>query len=293
MIKVFYHAADLDGHCSGAIVKFMHSQAELIPIDYGDKFPMDSISKGDTVYMVDFSLKMPEMSYLNSQVSEFIWIDHHESAIKAAETFGLSSQIKGHREIGKAGCELTWEYLFGSADMPKFVTLLGRYDVWDHSDKELWDKAIFPFQIGMRCRETDPAQNWGFWESQLNSSRAFQEEIFIPDTIRAGQLIVGYQERMDAKYARSHAYSVTWEGHFCIAMNTAKEYSSKIFDSVFDPSKYDLMIAYSYAKGLWEISLYSDTVDCAYLAARHGGGGHKGAAGFLSKSLPFVEGYRG
>ena len=45
-MKCFYHSADLDGHCSGAIVKMVYPECELIGINYGDKFP-DSQNIGE------------------------------------------------------------------------------------------------------------------------------------------------------------------------------------------------------------------------------------------------------
>lgn len=56
-MKCFYHSADLDGHCSGAIVKQMHKSCEIIGIDYGDKFPYEVIEDGEIIFMVDFSLQ--------------------------------------------------------------------------------------------------------------------------------------------------------------------------------------------------------------------------------------------
>lgn len=34
----FYHSKDLDGKCSGAIVKYKFPDCNMIGIDYGDKF---------------------------------------------------------------------------------------------------------------------------------------------------------------------------------------------------------------------------------------------------------------
>lgn len=35
------------------------------------------------------------------------------------------------------------------------------------------------------------------------------------------------------------------------------------------------------------VSLYSETVDVGAIAKAHGGGGHKGAAGFVCDTLPW------
>ena len=50
-IKVFYRGADLDGWCSGAIVKYKFPEAEMFPINYGDKFPWEEIKPDDVVYL--------------------------------------------------------------------------------------------------------------------------------------------------------------------------------------------------------------------------------------------------
>ena len=43
---------------------------------------------------------------------------------------------------------------------------------------------------------------------------------------------------------------------------------------------YDILIGFSYDGDNWNYSLRSTKVDCAVLAMKYGGGGHKGAAGF-------------
>ena len=57
MSKCFYHSADFDGHCSGAIIKKKFDDVEMIGINYGDEFPWSDIKPDETVYMVDFSLQ--------------------------------------------------------------------------------------------------------------------------------------------------------------------------------------------------------------------------------------------
>jgi len=142
-MKCFYHSADLDGKCSGAIVRSMW-ECELIGINYGDAFPWDSIEPGETVVMVDFCLQpFSEMVRLN-ELAELVWIDHHVSAIREAEACGFEARLAQVLEVGRAGCELAWEHYVGT-EVPKAVRLLGRYDVWDHADPEVW-----PFTYGMR-----------------------------------------------------------------------------------------------------------------------------------------------
>ena len=39
-----YHRSDLDGHCSGAIVKYFIPEAKLIGIEYGDEIPWKELA---------------------------------------------------------------------------------------------------------------------------------------------------------------------------------------------------------------------------------------------------------
>ena len=88
-IWCFYHD-DLDGHCSAAIVKFLHPKVKLYEMSYKRNFPWDLVDKEDTIFMVDFSLKFEEMKQLASYPG-LIWIDHHDSIINDMLASGLVS----------------------------------------------------------------------------------------------------------------------------------------------------------------------------------------------------------
>jgi len=139
-IRVFYHNQDLDGYCSGAIVKYRFPEAVMYPINYGDEFPWGEIAEDDEVFMVDFCLQ-PEHQMLklyevlrsdeekeHDRDGNLCWIDHHVSAIKAMEDIGCYPY--GRTGVSKAACELTWEYLFPNRPVPLAVKLLSAYDAW-------------------------------------------------------------------------------------------------------------------------------------------------------------------
>jgi nanoRNase/pAp phosphatase (c-di-AMP/oligoRNAs hydrolase) len=52
--------------------------------------------------------------------------------------------------------------------------------------------------------------------------------------------------------------------------------------------EYPVCIAFIYDGRQFTVSLYSETVDVSTIAKSFGGGGHKGAAGFVCKELPFI-----
>ena len=278
-MKCFYHAADLDGHCSGAIVKMRNQDCEMIGIDYGQEFPWHTIKAGEVVYMVDFSLQpFDDMLRLN-KMCKFIWIDHHKTAIDKAHEVGFFAYEQS-LEIGKAACELVWEY-FHPSEISAAAILLGRYDVWDldsHPD-------IMNFQYGMRM-ETDTlpgADIWGFvfGESPGGVIRGICE---------TGETVLRYQISQSAKYAKACAFDTEIDGLPAIAMNVGLA-NSQMFESVWDSEKHKVMMPFVWKDGKWTVSLYTTPetgVDVSEIAKSYGGGGHKQAAGFQADKLPFL-----
>jgi oligoribonuclease NrnB/cAMP/cGMP phosphodiesterase (DHH superfamily) len=274
-MKCFYHKADADGKCSAAIIKMAHPDAQLMAYNYGDKFPWESIKPGEPVFMVDVSLQPSEMDRLN-KVSDLTWIDHHASLLST-----IDPDIKGLRRVGSAGCELTWEFLHGSEEVPLAVTYIGRYDVWDKSDEELWDEKLVPLTMGLRGRDIDP-NGLSFWEEIFGKPEAMNK------IIEAGKAILGYQKEQHKSHGEESYYEGTFAGKKAVFGNTTR--GSEAFEGFFDPKKHDLMVSYEHTKDKqWRVSLYSDKVDVSALAKKFGGGGHKGASGFMAKDLSFID----
>jgi oligoribonuclease NrnB/cAMP/cGMP phosphodiesterase (DHH superfamily) len=273
----FYHVADLDGKCSGAIVnKALKGDVELYGYDYGWPFPWGKVF-GRDVIMVDVSLQpASDMLKLASEAKSFTWIDHHKSAIEEADKLGL--QADGVRKVGLAACELCWRYYFPDSRMPLAVELLGRYDVWDHSNPD-----ALPFQYGARLKLPDACHT--YWSEVLVSVGACAVDPIISD----GRLILAYETEQNRKRAGALAFETQIDGLRAIAANVGLT-NSQLFDSVWDPERHDVMMPfYRSKKGYWTVSIYSTKpeIDCSVVAKAHGGGGHKGAAGFQCAELPF------
>lgn len=285
MIRCFYHSADLDGHCSGAIVKYKYPDAELYGINYGHDFPYDKIDiEKDTIIMVDFSLQpFTKMVELFQKLGDrLIVIDHHVSAIHDLIDGDLNDKIPGLRINGIAGCELTWTHFFPEKEMPEVVRLLGRYDVWDHQPN------VLEFQYGMRLNNTWP-ENQVLWKQCFENLENNDLEDFINTTIKKGTIILEYQKQENEKYCKSCAFEVDFNGYKAICVNKLLT-SSQLFESVWDENKYDLMITFGVRKdGLWTMSFYTtkSDVDCTQIAKSFGGGGHKQAAGCKFEKLPY------
>jgi len=274
-LQCFYHSADLDGHCSGALIKMVHLDCKMIGIDYGDVFPWDTIKQDEPVFMVDFSLQpFEDMEKLN-KTSCLTWIDHHKSAIESAHTRGFLANAQA-LEVGKGACQLVYEFLHPNKPIPTFVKLLAEYDVWDHSDPR-----TLAFQYGMRQQKDTSPENIEFWMGLFDTERVMR-------ITEDGGIILDYQNTENGKYAFACAFETELDGLKCIAMNKMLT-NSKVFDSVWDKEQYQAMLLFGFRKGSWTVSLYSDRedVDVSAIAKARGGGGHKGAAGFQCDELPF------
>lgn len=314
---VVFHRADFDGVCSAAIVKRFVPDCELYGIDYGDPFPWDKVEPLEAngmkslrrVFMVDFSLKPDEMKRL-SACCALVWCDHHKSALESC--FGLD--IRGVRSTALAGCELTWEW-FASRDgegmmpVPEAVRLLGRYDVWDAQNPD-WPR-IEAFQFGMRTAPElmDPADH--FWEDVLDSGdnvqRAAEGLLYLGHFVSMGHTILRYRDQEAKALCADGAHleflfphgacpkknetETGFDAWNLICLNTLQRGSWQ-FNSVWDPEKHDAMCVYGQLKdGRWRVSLYStkEEVDCGAICKALGGGGHKGAAGFICDRLPWEK----
>jgi oligoribonuclease NrnB/cAMP/cGMP phosphodiesterase (DHH superfamily) len=281
----FYHGTDFDGKCSAAIVKLYYPECELIPLDHGIAFPWQILHGGETVFMVDYTLKpFDEMLRLDRLCAHLTWIDHHEivKEIKARQDV----RIAGFRETSEAACELTWQYFFyrdlgQTADgrpIPRAVRLLGEYDSWRFEG----DEAL-AFQYGLRQWEGAP-DDIEFWR---NLFAATDEEI--DKIIDQGRSIFAYTKQLSKRFMQSGAFDVVFGGYRGLALNVQYA-NSQMFESMWDTKKYDIMIAFSWRNGCWYVTLYADRpeVNVRELAQRFGGDGHVKAAGFQCDKLPFL-----
>lgn len=269
----FYHSADFDGICSGAIARHFIPKVELVGYDYGQPFPWEKVTPESIVYMVDVGLKPEEMERLQSEAKELHWVDHHITQIKAYKEYGLV--LKGLQDVEKSGCELMWSYLSGDSPITGAVFHLGRYDVWDHGHDD-----TLPFQYGMRYLCTDGVDD-PLWKILLYQDCYMAREV--ERIVEIGKTIQEYQRREDEKYALACAFDLNFKGHTFCAINRGLR-NSQLFDAVLDPSRHDgMFMFYMNGKGLWKVSLYSatDNVNMGELAVEMGGGGHKKAAGFI------------
>lgn len=307
----FYHRIDLDGWCSAAQVFHWHEDRgldiELYGINYGDRFPMDTIGEDTEVWMVDFSLQpIGKMFELKDRCKRLIWIDHHSSAIDAYEEVNCYID-DAVLNVEFAACELVYFYLNPSGDVledrfiPEAIWLLGRYDCWKWKNSKR-EKDIINFQQGMRNKRWVRNPRHKNWRKLLQHEGIKASVELIDAAMAEGKQRLEFRDEDWGKYAHSHAFETYLPVAPCsdekvraVAVNRGAV-NSEFFNPLehrFPNAKIGIVFVWRNSQfmiGLYRADWMSDEVDCGKIARAHGGGGHPGAAGFQVESwdqLPF------
>lgn len=286
-----YHSVDLDGWMSASIVKLFFNGKEdvgFIPYNYGN--PIPDLSVYDKIVMCDISLPKEHMEVIGAYLQEnFIWCDHHVSAIKDGDGM-FYSNCSGLRDVNFSACELTWMHFFPEDKMPEIVRLLGRYDCFGHKGTEE-EVKVLEFQYGARQIISNHEEAYEYLCYCVNQEKENDIENMIH---QQGKSIYSYL-CTEAKQAYKNRFTVYLGDYaFCCInkerfnpINFGIQYHNDKADDIYF---YDGVACFHYANNKWNFSLYNDNghVDVSLIAKGFGGGGHKGAAGFVVEDLNTV-----
>lgn len=283
---ICFHHNDLDGRCAAAIVnKWFRARKSLegdqrgdivfAELDYKDRIPVEKILADEEIAIVDFSFKPEVMVPILRRNQRVIWIDHHKTA--AAYDYGRElAGIRDFTDKGKSGCELTWEFFFPAQAVPRAVTLIGDRDAWR------WEHGRATAEFNQGCRLYDLKPESRNWDSLLIATEAMPDRVV--DICREGHVCLIFRDSFCADYAKSYGFETEFAGHQAFAL-AIYMFGSEAFGERF--KRYPLCLSFAYDGCKWTVGLYSETIDVGEIARQHGGGGHKGAAGFTCDHLPF------
>lgn len=250
-----------------------------------------------------------------------VWIDHHKSSIDSHPDW-----ITGYRIDGVSACRLAWQWfnraehpavevnLIGLPDKAAFVDrsiqepyavrLAGEYDIWDRRDPE---PEIF--QFGLRSVELTTND----WAKLLGSSRKAsikaliyaghppmlnpdgtidESESFVKELLGNGRLLQRYQQQTDASMM-GRSFITEFEGLRFLALNAARGNSLTFTAKDVPETGHQALMLYYYDGDQVNVSLYHarhrTDLDLSAIAVKHGGGGHRGACGFRTKTLTLAR----
>jgi len=308
-----YHSRDLDGWMSAAVVKKWYGKAtndfntehkvvsdsgdqlDFLGWDYGDDIP--DLSKYDKIIMCDVSFPKDDMINLQYKLdNNFIWIDHHISAINnnlVSLKEGIEVPIfNGLRDTNFAACELTWKYFFPNEEIPEIVRLLGMYDSFRHKGTDE-EQKVLEFQYGARQCISNYEEAYDYLIQEISQDEMIWNPDLISDILDIGKTIYLYLYS-EAKQTYKKAFSIELYSnpldevhpivntHEFLCVNQER-FNPINFGIDYHKDGYDGFACFWYKDGKWMWSLYNDNgkVDCSQIAKQYGGGGHKGASGFV------------
>lgn len=291
-MKCFYHT-DSDGFCSAYwVLRYCQKMdianipSDFMKINYGWKFPFDTISENELVFIVDFSIEPSDMTKLLKITQNVVWIDHHITAITKYKDYNV--HIAGIRTDQKiAGCMLTYIFMKGltynNSWSPTFKKMLENNDIFkceNNGFPEIFiDSSIIENYleittdyINMAPKFTRLISDHDVWEYKygddtkyfqlaLRSESLAQDpsnsfwhnlENFpmkTEDMINVGECMDIYKTSFDSSYVKRLGFDAHIE-------HNGKKYKCKVvnialcnmslFDSITDKSDYDIFVIFSF-----------------------------------------------
>jgi len=326
-ITVIHHSADFDGIFCREIARKFLPDAEIVGWDFSDTtlpIPDGKIYVLDLPVDRVFGKRFEGDKFSDREIEgisdRIVWVDHHKSSIDSHP-----ATIPGYRIDGVAACRLAWqwftrpaiddgatprlpgkqEFIDRSVHEPLAVRLAGEYDIWDKRD----ERADI-LQFGLRSRELN-GFDWSqllSWPAQKPTIEELEGLISVghqnmlePDGTFVGAILLGllengrilqsYQQRTDAGMMH-RSFLVEWEGLKFLALTTARCNSLTFASKDVPEAGHDALMGFHFNGKTWTVSLYHSKhrtdLDLSKIAVKYGGGGHRGACGFMASKLPFI-----
>lgn len=267
----FYHN-DADGRLSAAIVKSTYPDCEFVEMAYGfDEEEFCDTYMGtmfEYVFIVDFSFSSDIMQLLKIVAkAEFVWIDHHKSAMELLPELWKSDDIGGFRDLTKAGCMLTWEWFHAHEEAPLVVKYVEDFDLWKFKYGELTK------YLAEALYEVKDVEEF---ETFLTDSKLLNV------IINKGRVL--YNNKLKrVERALKRGIELEIDGYKAFAVNTPED-ASTVGNMICKELGYEIGITYHDIPGkrIFQLRSIGD-VDVSAIAKKYKGGGHRNASGFEIK----------
>ncbi len=274
---IIYHAHCPDGFVGAWVARKVYGEsAEYRPMKRGEVLPDLEYFKARDVYVIDFSFTKNEIQNIESVASRLVIIDHHISSRADVE-----SAREHVFDLNHSGAYLAWLYFFPKDEMPIFIKYVSEGDIYKITLSDFYD--LMPAFYARTLT----------WEHIDELCELFANESGRAQLTRESSLIDMYKDKLLAAPLDS-VHWIHFEGidipavNVCLPMDEISDLLHRVYD-MYPP----VAMSYRWDDGEWKCSLRSNgSFDCAAIAIKYGGGGHRGSAGFAVSGdmpLPFAK----
>jgi hypothetical protein len=317
-MKIFHHN-DMDGYASASLVQIYYKNSRkivdadimkdiresCIPIDYNpnsvDLF--QTVTEGEEVWIVDYSIQESTVSILKHLIDEMhcdvTWIDHHKTTLEFMKTMDykyLYKEIKGFRSGDHSGAYLTWQYLSHIdrghffETVPEYIELISDYDTWSMKFSPKQDIFKLGYDTYPLNKKFDVLNS--LYTDFLYNYPSAKFDSYLDKIIDRGKLVYDYNTALNEGIRKVTMYRTEFMGYKAVVVNAFN--NSWVFGNLIKYPNVDICILWHYDGDYYHASIYSDQtkenpVDCSEICKKFGGGGHAGAAGFVSKEFVFPK----
>jgi hypothetical protein len=261
---VIFHSPCADGFTSAWIARKKYPDAEFFPTAHHTA-PPDVRDKN--VLILDFAYPRETLLKMLDDAASLTVLDHHKTNQK-----DLAGLVFCKFDMTRSGAGITWDELFPLAQ--------GNYRPWlvDYvQDRDLWHWRL-PFSREVSAALDSYPQDFETWDRISAKS---------PEDLAAeGAPLIRYQNQIIDRLTVD-AREVLFEGHRVPVVNSPLLMSD--IGSRLAQGKPFAVVWRHTSDGRYAYSLRSTDagVDVSEIAKKHGGGGHRNAAGFESCNLLF------
>ena len=258
---VLYHN-DNDGFCAAWVYRYwVNSQAEF---KVGRRNMTLPSIYGRQVILLDFTLSRSALENIAHHATSVTVLDHHASAQRTVGDLPYC-----HIDVNKSTARLAWEHFVeGDREAPWIVRYV--------EDRDLWQFKLDQSRDINAALESYP-RNFEQWDDLYDRGT---EDLFYE-----GQAILRYQRKIIDCHSRH--YTVTSIGNYEVPVVCASMLQSEIAHDLNANWPFSATF-FTNENGHFVYSLRSrrgSDIDLSDIAGHYGGGGHRHAAAFVSKTL--------
>lgn len=270
-----YHEDCNDGFTAAYLVSRKFPNAKFYPAQYG-KTQIPEATKNDVVLIVDFSFPPEQLKELGDRAKQVFVLDHHKTPIEKLEGWEHPN-VELILDTSKAGCMLTWEYLYTPEEkrdgIPPMVLYSNDYDLWKFEYGED-TKAFVRYMYSLE----KTFENWELYSSKRSN------DINIKRAIETGKILLRDDEvKIQWHIENSTRIFRITEENIEVPVCNVPHY---LVSAVNNKLSKDYFFAIGYSEGpggrklRFNCSQESD-IDLSKLAGTLGGGGHARSAGAI------------